>query len=125
MNMKPFNIEEYLKNPSRKLVTRSGKKVTRLFYTDIESIFPITAIIEDNDNRKFTRTYTKEGTYYEDKSKHSDDLFFDSMKREGWINLYHDSFNEPHWLSKVYTSEEEAKIDAHGTLTTIKIEWEG
>ena len=61
--MKQFNLEEYLKNPSRKLVTRSGKKVTRLFYTDIENIFPITAIIEDNDNRKFTRTYTKEGKH--------------------------------------------------------------
>ena len=62
--MKPFNLEEYCKNSSSKLVTRDGKKVTRLSYTDIENIFPITAIIEDNNNRKFMRTYTKEGTYY-------------------------------------------------------------
>lgn len=122
--MKPFNLEEYCKNSSSKLVTRGGKKVTRLSYTDIENIFPITAIIEDNNNRKFMRTYTKEGTYYEDKSEHSDDLFFTSTKHEGWINLYHDGFNEPYWMNKVYNSEEDAKNNAHGNIATIKIEWE-
>ena len=123
--MKQFSLEEYIKNPSRKIVTRDGKKVTRLdLCTDVKNTFPIIAIIEDNDNIKVVRTYTKEGTYYGDKVEHLADLFFATEKREGWINLYHDAFNDPHWLGKVYTSEEEAKRDAHNTLTTVKIEWE-
>lgn len=123
--MKQFNLDEYIKNPSRKIVTRDGKKVTRLdLCTDVKNTFPIIAIIEDNNNIKVVRTYTKEGTYYGDKVEHLADLFFATEKREGWINLYHDAFNDPHWLGKVYTSEEEAKRDAHNTLTTVKIEWE-
>ena len=40
--MKPFSLEEYIKNPSRKIVTRDGKKVIQLnLYTDVENKFPI------------------------------------------------------------------------------------
>ena len=127
MTMKPFSLEEYLKNPSRKIVTRDGKKVIQLnLYTDVENKFPIIAIVEDDNNRKtaLTYTYTKDGAYYGDKVEHLADLFFATEKCEGWINLYHDALNEPHWMSKVYTSEEEAKREAHNTLTTVKIEWE-
>ena len=49
---------------------------------------------------------------------------YEGLSAQGWINLYHDALNEPHWMSKVYTSEEEAKREAHNTLTTVKIEWE-
>ena len=125
--MKRFNLKEYLKNPSRKVVTRDGKKVIQLnLYTDAENKFPIVAIVEDDNNRKTARTYTytKDGAYYGDKVEHLADLFFVTEKREGWINLYHDVLNEPHRMSKVYTSEEEAKREAHNTLTTVKIEWE-
>ena len=91
-----------------------------------ENKFPIIAIVEDDNNRKtaLTYTYTKDGAYYGDKVEHLADLFFATEKCEGWINLYHDAFNDPHWVGKVYTSEEEAKRNAHNTLTTVKIEWE-
>ena len=76
--MEQFNLEKYLKNPSRKIVTRDGKKVIQLnLYTDVENTFPIIAIIEDN-NRRFARTYTytKKGTYYGNKVEYLNDLFF-------------------------------------------------
>ena len=43
--MKPFNLEEYLKNPKMKVVTRDGRKVTILCTN--YSTKPIIAEIED------------------------------------------------------------------------------
>lgn len=45
--MRQFNLEEYLKNPSRKVVTRNGKNV-RIICTDAKFITPIVALIESN-----------------------------------------------------------------------------
>ena len=43
--MKQFNLEEYLKNPSRKIITRDGRNV-RIVCTNAKS-FPIVALVED------------------------------------------------------------------------------
>ena len=49
--MKRFSLEEYLKNPSKKVVTRMGRKV-RIICTDREdSIYPVVALVKD-DNRE-------------------------------------------------------------------------
>ena len=77
--MEQFNLEKYLKNPSRKIVTGDGKKVIQLnLYTDVENTFFIIAIVEDDNNRRFARThaYTKEGTCCGNKVEYLDDLFF-------------------------------------------------
>ena len=43
--MKPFNLEEYLKNPSKKVVTRDGKDA-RIICTDRRDLnFPIVALV--------------------------------------------------------------------------------
>ena len=74
--MKPFNLEEYLANPSRKVVTRDGRKA-RIICTDKKSEdgFSIVALI-DNGKDELLETYTKEeytyGTSY--------DLFFATDK---------------------------------------------
>ena len=44
--MKPFNLKEYLKNPSRKVVTRDGRKVTKVLCTNAKGRFPIVALVE-------------------------------------------------------------------------------
>ena len=43
--MKQFNLDEYLKNPERKIVTRDGGNVT-IHCTNFRGIFPIIAEIE-------------------------------------------------------------------------------
>ena len=43
--MKAFNLKEYLKNPSRKVVTRDGRNVT-IHCTNLDGIFPVVAEIE-------------------------------------------------------------------------------
>ena len=42
--MKQFNLDEYLQNPSRKVVTRDGRKV-RIVCTDKKGACPIVALV--------------------------------------------------------------------------------
>ena len=47
--MKQFSLEEYLKNPSRKVVTRDGRNV-KIHCTDLMYGPPIVAKIEGEDH---------------------------------------------------------------------------
>ena len=44
--MKPFKLDENLKNPSRKLITRDGRKATKVLCTNAKGRFPIVALVE-------------------------------------------------------------------------------
>lgn len=123
--MKHFNLEEYLKNPSKKVVTRDGRNV-RILCTDREgSIYPIVALIRD-DNRELEIlvTYTKDGRPAEYNEAYYT-LFFAPEKHEGWINIYRDTILSGAYYKYIYPSEEDAKENAcSGAIATIKIEWE-
>lgn len=120
--MKPFNLEEYLKDPSQKIITKSGREV-RILCTDMKSddnCFPIIALNKDDKDREHLKCYTKEGKYFNNMNCDID-LFFAPNKKEGWINIYKDDF-----VSGIYNSKEEAfngRSKDH-YITTIKIEWE-
>lgn len=122
--MKQFNLEEYLKNPSRKVVTRDGSKV-RIICTDKKGNYPIIALIEKNVDNEIVNYYYEDGrTSHE--LKDNLDLFFAPEKHEGWINLYRGSLDVT-YAGCVYTSEKEAKEhidDTQRYVTTVKIEWE-
>ena len=46
-DMKPFNLEEHLKNPERKVVTRDGREV-RIICTDFNNnTYPIIIEVKD------------------------------------------------------------------------------
>ena len=61
--MKQFNLEEYLKNPSRKVITRDGRKA-RIICTDAKNNYPIVALIEtSNGKERQPCGYKKDGTY--------------------------------------------------------------
>ena len=74
--MKQFNLDEYLANPSRKVVTRDGRSV-RIICTDRRNIkCPIVALVENECDEKIC-SYSKGGRFfYKDLS--SFDLFFAS-----------------------------------------------
>ena len=100
--MRPFNLDEYLKDPSRKVVTRDGKSV-RIICTDAKGICPVVGLV----------AY---GIF---------DFFFAPEKHEGWVNLYKNAMGYV-FPSYMYQTEEEAKkqTDKIGSyLTTVKIEW--
>ena len=124
--MKEFNLEEYLKDPSKKVVTRDGREV-RIICTDMKSEYPLIALITDKkDNSESPFVYTKNGRYFFEET--NNDLFFDTVKREGWINLYKDKeINYPYIPGIIHDSEEDAKEAIKGDpdfIATIKIEWE-
>ena len=123
--MKEFNLEEFKKNPSQKVVTRDGRKV-RIICTDAKGDEPITALvynkIRDEEN---VYTYNRDGYFYEN-NESCLDLFFDTNKREGWVNIFKDE-DFPFINGDIYESKEKAEEEAIGEpdyIATIKIEWE-
>ena len=127
--MKEFNLEEFKKNPSQKVVTRDGRTV-RIICTDMKSDFPIVALIYDKERQKENiECFFGNGKYlFFDADNHQLDLFFDTNNREGWINLYKDKDEGITYLPGIiHDSEEEAKKAIKGDpdfIATIKIEWE-
>ena len=119
--MKPFNLEEYLKKPSRKVITRDGRNA-KIICTNYNSTQPIIAEIE---GLEYAESFTVEGKYYIRDSQL--DLFFDTKKHEGWVNVYLDADNDSYVGNWIYNSKEEAEElvkKRSGYKTTIKIEWE-
>ena len=118
--MKAFNLEEYLKNPSKKVVTREGKPVKRILCTDARGSYPVVALIEESyyDN---ALSYTDDGKLYNGESNVYD-LFFAPEKHEGWVNVYRDF--DGLMCGSVFATEEDAKCNAKTAIATIKIEWE-
>ena len=117
--MKQFSLEEYLKDPSKKVVTRDRKAV-KILCTNYESRQPIIAEIEGHD---YSRSFTKDGKYCIDNRNSPYDLFFASEKHEGWINLNRCLDGKPQ-CGFIYDSEAEAKSNGRNALVTIKIELE-
>ena len=120
--MKPFNLEEYLKNPNRKVVTRDGKRV-RIICTDFDN--PNYPVIGEIKGNKWPYSFTTNGLLIKDGVEQPSDLFFAPEKHEGWINVYKP---ESGWSlgTSIWPTEEEAKewVGAADYATTIKIEWE-
>ena len=123
--MKPFNLEEYLANPSRKVVTGDGRNV-RIICTDSKiRNYPIIALVEEPSRFENLFSYTEGGQMvsYEPLKKY--DLFFAPEKHEGWVNIYRDSKIDELCCRYIFPSEEEAKRNAASDIiATAKIEWE-
>ena len=124
--MKQFSLEEYIKNPSRKVVTRDGRKV-RIVCTDLNSSYPIVALITIyDDNSEEVVTCTQNGEYFGRNSTSKFDLFFAPENHEGWINVFNN-----HCSGRVGACIFKSKEDAEDVgeicsdyITTVKIEWE-
>ena len=120
--MKQFNLEEYLKNPLRKVITRDGRNV-KILCTNFTKAQHIIAQIEGND---YSTAFHKDGIFVNGFESNID-LFFAPETHEGWINLYKNEHGIS-WLSPNYfASKEEAEKEGKThtcSVTTIKIEWE-
>ena len=122
--MKPFSLEEYIKNPSRKIVTRAGKNV-RIICINAKGNFPIIALVETHNGTETVLRLKENGHFYND-TEDSRDLFFATEKQEGWINIYLDVVNSSYVGTRIYKSKEDAENDGKiwkGYVTTLKIEW--
>ena len=122
--MIPFNLEEYTKNPLRKVVTRDGRNV-RIICTNAKGNFPIIALVETYNGTEVALRLSEDGHFYNE-AEDSSDLFFATEKQEGWINVYLDAENDSYVGTRIYKSKEDAENDGkiwRGYVTTLKIEW--
>ena len=121
--MKPFNLDEYLKNPSRRVVTRDGREVKILCTNYYLSNQCVIAEVVDI-SRSFS--FNQYGVQYGTTGDSPLNLFFASDKHEGWVNIYRDTIlSEIPFYKYIYPTEEEAKRNAcFDVIATAKIEWE-
>ena len=103
--MERFNLDEYIKNPSKRVVTRDGRNV-KILCTDYIGFGPIIAKVEGNN---FSQMFYSDGkSCWCEESAY--DLFFAPEKYEGWINVYRDrDTGATSFGAILYTSREEAE----------------
>ena len=127
--MKQFNLDEYLKNPLKKVVTRVGESV-RIICTDYYGEKPIIAKIEGCEN---SYPFYEDGRFLSYGEPSNCDLFFAPEKNEGWVNIYKTGaqretlgcFVTRYAGLGIWPTEEEAKAAAApDPIATVKIEWE-
>ena len=120
--MKQFNLEEYNKNPLRKVVTRDGQSVkihcTNLTFNGDQ------LIVAEIESSGYSAMFFKDGKYF--KSEETPlDLFFAPEKHEGWVNVFkEDKFYN---VGNLFSSKEDALAVTKGYndyVATVKIEWE-
>lgn len=129
--MKRFNLEEYLANPDKEVITRNGNPV-RIICTDRESSVnqPVVALVKTSDLGEVCNVFNADGSFYEVCGESPFDLFFKTTKREGWVNIFSFPAPEVRTDGSVYDSYKEAKSfvknnpDAEYYMDTAKIEWE-
>ena len=122
--MEKFNLEKYLANPSRKLVTGDGRKV-KILCTNRKSTYPIVALVENHDSdNESVYSYRENGLYSIFSQSEQNNLFFAPEKHEGWVNVYEEGTNRYLEGCICVTKEEAKRIRGYGYITTIKIEWE-
>ena len=120
--MRFFNLDEYLQNPSQKVVTRDGRAV-RIICTDMKSYDDdkIVTLVKKNDGEEALLCYRKSGR---DKYSPDFDLFFAPVKKEGWVNIYSEQEYRHPGENIFKTKEEAIKYKDINYLATVKIEWE-
>lgn len=129
--MKPFSLEEYLKNPNREVVTRNGQKA-RIVCTDRAGLNtkPIVALITLPNGDEVIKTFWDNGIETAG-SEDINDLFFAPTKHEGWINIFRGKDN-PFTGNIIFASKEEAEESSKHCcgftkdlyITSGKVEWE-
>ena len=123
--MKQFNLQEYLANPSRKVVTRDGRKV-RIICTDRKGATPIIALVNDGLSEELGHAFYSNGKIFSDEDNELD-LFFAPEKHEGWIiiNKWPDGERDTNGI--IYHNKldiPDMPLVGGQRVATIKIEWE-
>ena len=126
--MKQFNLQEYLANPNRQVVTRDGQKV-RIVCTDRAGLNtkPIVALIILPNGDEVIKTFWDNGIETAG-SEDKNDLFLGPIKHTDWVNLYRTESGQ-YKCGAAHKTEQIAKNVSVGEsqyvyVTTIKVEWE-
>ena len=119
--MKQFNLEEYLKNPSKKVVTRDGRSV-KIHCTNYFGAQKIIAQVEGND---YSSAFSNDGRFIVG-DESSRDLFFAPEKHERWTPVYREPTGNIRFGYAYSTKKEAEEASKYVVryLTTAKVEWE-
>lgn len=122
--MRPFNLDEYLANPSKEVITRDGRPA-RIICTDKKSLYyPVVALIPQKiDDTEQLCSYTNDGRYFLIKETPSD-LFFASEKHEGWAPIYGKFLTGEIFSTKEEAEEYVKRCGTKGFVAIAKVEWE-
>ena len=127
--MKQFSLDEYHKNPSKPLVTRSGLSA-RIVCDDAPGDFPIVVIIDKMstvDNCVTHVAYRKNGLVNPDGIHSPYDLFFVFYQCEGWVNIFTNDDGENLVTYSIYKSKEDAEREekqCSDYIASVEIKWE-
>ena len=122
--MKQFNLEEYLKNPSKKIVTRGGYPATIVSTTFHQENYPVVAeVCFSSYDKKQSYSFTANGLFL-DSSEDLRDLFFAPEKHEGWANIYGKFLAGSIFSTKEEAEEYVKRVGTKDFVATAKIEWE-
>lgn len=121
--MEQFNLEKYLANPKRKVVTRDGRNV-RIVCTDRQGgDHPILILCSASDGTESCFSCFPNGRRYVDTDS-CVDLFFAPEKHEGWTHVYKVG-DAGYVAGNIYNTKEEALMQPIASkVSTVKIEWE-
>lgn len=126
--MRPFNLDEYLKNPNLKVTTRDGKDV-RIICTNVKGThFPVVALWDFDGKKELCDWYRVDGRAMDDFEQYHD-LVFATEKKVGWINIFK-NYNSQRYetCTNIFKTKEEALNNINSKdgvyLTTIQINWE-
>lgn len=130
--MEQFSLAEYLKNPTRPVVTRDGRSV-RIICTDridkmLKTFMPIVALVQCKDGESIM-SFSANGEYYPNESSQQD-LFFASepkAKKIGWMNVckYGDDKHFSLVGGVIHPTREQALTERPDyVVDTIQIRWE-
>lgn len=131
--MEQFSLAEYLKNPTRPIVTRDGNSV-RIICTDRDNEDkPIVALVRDEEGEA-VRTFHENGEcFWMDESPDPCDLFFapePKTKKVGWMNVYKYGDDKQFSLvgGVIHLTREQALTERPDypdyVVDTIQIRWE-
>ena len=122
--MKQFNLEEYLANPNRQVVTRDGRPV-RIICTDSDAEGgPIVAIVTMDDKKKRVLNYYENGTLFCLDSSSVDDLFFAPTIVKRWGIVYRKAERLFDTREEAEKWMEEADEGEKKFCSVCKVEWE-
>lgn len=126
--MEQFSLTEYLKNPTKPIVTRDGD-IVRIVCTDRNhKEYPIVALVLISGIERMCG-YTKDGMYLSDRQS-SRDLFFapeSKTKKVGWMNACKYGDDEHFSLvgGVIHPTREQALTGRSDyVVDTIQIRWE-
>ena len=125
--MKPFNLKEYLENPSREVIMIGDSSIpVRIICTDAKGYYPIIALVTLDATTECPFRYTEDGLAHEGEKSESD-LYFKPAKKSGWVNIYTSKISGDTTTGSICKTKEEALSLINGRdnyLDTIYIEWE-